>query len=262
MISASLLKRSFMDQTNAAAQDASYANPVEIHHFHRLPDILQRYLQSTGFDFSVRADAAKVCWEEVHMRFRPAASWKKVDCAQICFLNRPARFAYMKTYALSVFPLEALETYTSWKGRMTIKLMRRFTLSDLSGEEVDKSAMVTLLSEVMLIPHLALQPYITWQQLDEITLSGKMTVNGLSVSGRFYFTTNGDCIRFESDDRFFNDKGVLKQTPWQARAEGHVTEHGIRLPKQFSAAWVSRAGNYKYFKANLQAIRINEMTYS
>jgi hypothetical protein len=113
--------------------------------------------------------------------------------------------------------IEALDSYLESKGRMLIRLLKYFKLSDAKGPQMDRSELVTILAETMLIPSYALQKYIGWTIIDPLTIKGTINYKGTRASGLFYFNNDGDMLRFETLDRYYtDDKGRFQQVKWIA----------------------------------------------
>ena len=66
---------------------------------------------------------------------------------------------------------------------------------------MDKACLVTILSESLIIPNVALQDYIQWEELDETHAKATITYYGISASGIFTFDRNGAMVSFDTKDR-------------------------------------------------------------
>jgi hypothetical protein len=78
---------------------------------------------------------------------------------------------------------------------------KAFTLFDQKGPEMDKACLVTVLSESLYVPNIALQDYITWEAIDDTHAKAVITAFGLSAGGIFTFNEAGEALEFTTDDR-------------------------------------------------------------
>jgi hypothetical protein len=80
-------------------------------------------------------------------------------------------------------------------------LGRMIRVFDNHSRELALGGAVILLAESLLEPSIALQEYITWEPIDQLTAGATLHQGDITVSGIFRFTEAGEFIRFESGDR-------------------------------------------------------------
>ena len=253
------LKTAFLNEVNAAREASKFSIPSQMNSIKSLPKLLQGFLNSSGYDFSKKISLAKIQWEDTLLRFTQNSKWNKVTFYQINFLQEPVRLVYMKYSWLGLFPLEAIDSYTIGEGNMLVRLMSIFTIQDAKGVQMDLSELVTILAEVIFIPHYALRKYIIWEQVDEFRILATVTHNSLIARGIFHFNSFGECTLFETQDRYFTDKtkGYIKRK-WIAKVEQYKMNNGVKFPSRFSTAWVDESGEYQYFKGTVSDIKLYE----
>ena len=65
-----------------------------------------------------------------------------------------------------------------------------------------------------------------------------MSYYGISVSGIFTFTENGEMVSFTTNDRWETQTdGAAAQTPWSIICEDYVEKAGIRQPTHIKVVW-------------------------
>jgi hypothetical protein len=79
--------------------------------------------------------------------------------------------------------------------------VRRYLRTE-TGPEMDRSALLTILAEALLVPGYAIQPYITWTPMDDRSAAATIRHGAVEASGVFHFDEAGDVVRFESEDRY------------------------------------------------------------
>jgi len=223
-----------------------------------LPELVREYFRHCGYVGKEKMINAEIEWKNVYMRMSPGKKWLKVNYIQFNSVPEPTRFAYIKSRIFGLFPFEGRDKYQDGHGNMLIKLMKIIKVADAKGKEMDESALVTILAEALLIPAYALQDYITWTAIDSDTAKAVMKYSGSEVSGRFYFNDKGEFIRFETDDRYYSEKGKeYRKVKWSGVAANYIEKNGVKFPSDFRAIWHTEEGDFEYFKGTIADIKYN-----
>ncbi len=223
-----------------------------------LPKPVQRYFRYCGYIGKVKMINAKIEWGNIIFKRAPNSKWMRLNCHQYNSVSEPTRIVYLKNNILGVFPFEARDIYQNGKGNMLIKLLKLFTVADAKGIEMNKSALVTVLSETFIIPTYALQDYINWETVDNNNAKATLTYNGIKVSGTFNFNDEGEMISFYTDDRYCAGKdGTYKKIPWSVIVDNYYKKDGIRFPSEIKVIWHNENGDFEYFKGKILNIEYN-----
>jgi hypothetical protein len=223
-----------------------------------LPTPVQRYFRYCGIIGKPNIINARIEWKDVFLKMAPDKEWKKIKCYQFNSVPEPVRLAYMKSKIAGIVPFEGRDKYQNGQGNMLIKLLKILTVSDSKGKEMNESALVTVLAEALFIPSYALQPYIKWKQINEISAGATIENNGIKVSGIFYFNEIGENIKFETNDRNYAEKsGSFKKIKWTAMIGNYALLNGIRIPTSLKAIWHLPTGDYEYFKGRILNLIFN-----
>lgn len=223
-----------------------------------LPEPVQKYFQYCGYLGKEKMTNAKIEWKEACIKMGPDKKWMKLDCFQFNSVPEPVRIVYMKSNLLGLFPFEGRDKYQNGHGNMLIKFLKMIKIADAKGKEMDASALVTILSEALLIPTYALQDYIEWTEMDSNTAKAILRDNGTEVSGLFFFNDLGQLLRFETEDRYYSEKGKeYKKVKWSAVLSDYVEKNGIRFPTHAKAIWHFENGDFEYFKGTITNIKYN-----
>lgn len=224
---------------------------------------MQQFFHRCGYTGLEKIGCAHIEWNNAMLKLSPKASWSPMRCHQVNFLLEPVRLVYMKILMLGLFPLEALDLYKDAQGRMLVKLLKIIPVSNAAGIEMDTAELVTILAETIMIPHYALQKYITWEVIDTSSIKGIINYKGISASGIFHFNQDGDCTRFVTNDRYLTQKNdKYQKTRWTATVNDYTLNKGIRFPSKFSAVWHTANGDYEYFKGTIKSIVFNKTEIS
>jgi Family of unknown function (DUF6920) len=180
-----------------------------------------------------------------------------LDCYQFNAVRVPARIVYMKSLLAGIFPFEGRDKYQNGHGNMLIRLLKLFTIANARGEEMDISALVTVLSETFLTPTYALQPYLEWVPVDEYSAKAQVHHDGNTAGGQFYFNNAGEFIRFETDDRYKTVGNKYEKCKWVVTVGDYIERNGVRFPTNASAAWHDKDWMFEYFKGRIENIIYN-----
>ncbi|MEJ8801820.1 DUF6544 family protein [Pontibacter sp. H249] len=223
-------------------------------HLEVLPTLLQTYLRKAGFLNKPMASNFSLIWENTYLKLKPDKDWMHIDCSQFNAATQPTRIALMQSKMLGIIPFAGKDKYQHSEGNMLIRLAN-FTVSNTKGPEMNVSALVTFLSESVLLPAALLSSYISWQQVDTHTLEATITDAGISATGKFYFDENGMPEKFETEDRFYSTGGSHYQKyTWKAYYLDYKDFNGFYLPSTLKAAWQLPEGEYTYFTGNIKRI--------
>lgn len=142
-------------------------------------------------------------------------------------------------------------------GSMKGTLGKVIPLFNQKGESMDKSSLVTILAECFIIPDVALQNYISWEEIDDTHAKGTITYYGISASGIFTFNEKGEVLSFRTSDRTSVDMtGVSRNAEWSATYSDYISNNGIRQPRVLTSIWHYSEGDSVYFNENKSEVMI------
>jgi hypothetical protein len=224
-----------------------------------LPNSVKNYFRFAGFVGRPLPHNCSIEWEDVEFKMSPEKDWIPIKCFQFNSVKEPARFAYLSASKMGINMFVGRDKYQQGKGNMHIKLFGVFNLQNQWGRAMDESSLVTILSETLFVPGYALQPYITWEEIDPLTAKGTITYQGVSVSGYFHFLPSGEMTHFVSSDRNQIDaEGNETKVEWVAEVESYSNFDGLNIPGYVSATWKNPEGDYKYFKGKIKDLKFNQ----
>ena len=236
---------------------AQVSEPITEKDIAHLPEPVQKYFRVCGYIGKAKMLWTYLDWKNTGIRLGLAKKWINMECRQFNSVTEPSRIVYMKSNLFGIFPFEGRDKFQDGHGNMFIKLLKVFTVADAKGVEMDKSALVTVLAEALIVPTYALQKYITWQPVDEKTARASLSFDGCTVSGIFHFNNAGEFIRFETNDRFYSEKGNEYQNiKWSIKADNYIESGGVKFPSDLKAIWNFDDGDYEYFKGAITNIRL------
>ena len=214
-----------------------------------LPSPVQKYFKYTGLLGTPKMAYMKATFKNVDFIMSENKTIK-IDYTQFNFVERPERFAYIDS-SLYGIPFEGIDSYQNGVGSMKGTIAKTINLFDQRGESMDKACLVTILSESLIIPNVALQDYIQWEAIDDTHAKATISYYGISASGIFTFDKEGAMVSFDTEDRTATDtKGATRKAEWSAVVSNYQTVNGIKQPKVMQAIWHFPEGDSIYFNKN------------
>lgn len=220
----------------------------------QLPAVIRKYLATCGYVKDSAVAYCSVKWAYAELKPKPGGQWRSINCKQINFIEKPGRVAYMKAKLFGFIPLGALDTFIDKKGSMVIKLLGFITVSKTIGPKMDAAELVTILAEAIMIPQYFLQPFIQLTEISPKTIKATISNGSSYVSGTFYFNEYDEFLRFETNDRYFNNNGKLEKIKWTTYAWNYKTRNGITFPANYMAKWHLPAKDHIYFKGKVDEL--------
>ncbi len=220
-----------------------------------LPIALQRYFRYCGFLGTPKMYSMTANFHGVDF----VISEKKtiqIDYTQYNLVAKPERFAYISS-SLYGIPFEGYDAFENGIGSMKGILAKQITLFDQGGKDMDRACLVTILAECLLVPHVALQDYISWEEIDDTHAKASISYYGISAEGIFTFDPSGALVSFTSKDRVATDmKGNSRTVPWSATMRNYQEKDGILRPTLLQSFWHYPEGDCCYFNENQSPVEI------
>ncbi len=215
-----------------------------------LPTPVQKYFRYCGYIGTPKMSYMKASFKDVDFRMSSAKNKLVIDYTQYNFVTKPNRFAYIDS-SIHGIPFEGFDSYLNGVGSMKGVIAKLITLFHQKGESMDKACLVTFLSECLMVPNVALQDYIAWENVDDTHAKATITYYSISASGIFTFDQNGAMLSFKTGDRVATDAdGSTRVAEWSANCSNYQTVNGIKQPSLLQAIWHFPEGDFLYFNGD------------
>ena len=220
-----------------------------------LPEPVQRYFRDCGYLGSTKQLYGRVHWKEVRMRFSGKGRWQSLECSEFLAAPEPIRIVHFKTRAAGLLPLDAIDKYQGGQGNMLIRLANAITLQDVGGAEMDQAGLVTFLSECLLLPAIALQPYLRWSNVSGNCALATISYRGATASGWFHFNERGEYVLFETEGRWMALKGgKFKNAGWRVELSDYEVDGYVLHPGKVRVYWLQNGELEEYFTGKIKSI--------
>jgi len=214
-----------------------------------LPLSVQKYFMHCQFIGKPKMTYLKATFKDVDFSLGRGKPTIKIDYVQYNGVAKPQRLAYIDS-SLYGIPFEGLDSFLGGKGSMEGRIAKFIDLFDQRGEDMDRASLVTFLAEALFVPSAALEPYIHWEAMDDTHAKATIEAYGLSCSGIFTFSEEGEMQSFTTDDRMATGMdGKKEQVRWTAILADYRLQGDLLLPSTLQAVWNYPEGDLLYFDA-------------
>jgi hypothetical protein len=136
-------------------------------------------------------------------------------------------------------------------GEILVNLLGLRKLVSVSTPETAQSALGRYFGELLWFPIGFLDKDIQWEAVDDTTIKGVITKDGISFDGYFHFTENGLIDSFKGQR--YRDTTLENFT---GKAADYQLMDGLLIPKKMTAIWELEQGSLEYFKATISQYQI------
>ena len=191
-----------------------------------LPPPVQRYFRYSGVIGKRRVSSFSVVIE-ARIRNGSDSPWMDMVMRQYNRLDEPARIVYIESKKP---PMAGIDSYLGGKGRMHIKTMGFITVVDVRGPEMDSSALVTFLNDLVLCPVGYFSVPVAWTAIDDGHAGLSLSWAGIDVKATLTFAPDGRLLDWRSDDRYAEVKGRILKDRWSTPFGDSIELSGMRIP--------------------------------
>jgi len=192
---------------------------------------------------------------------RENSKYLKVTTEQFNHCHLPIRFYFIKTSLMGVIPMKGRDAFSNGHGHMFGRLAG-IRIFDEKSPEMDKSALVTYLNDMVLIPPGCLNPNIQWEPVYSLSARASVTYNNIHVSAMVYFNEKYELINFITDDRYKSTgKGKYARIKWSTPVTEYGEINGIKMCTAANAVWHNPEGDYVYARFKVKDLSYNIHKY-
>jgi len=217
-----------------------------------LPEPVQRWLNASGVAGKEMTHKAYLT-QEGDMCIKPGGKWMPAKAEQFFNIDNPSFIWTVKVQMMPGITMTGRDKLQDARGNMLIKLHGLFSVVDAKGEYIDQGSMLRYLAEICWFPSAALQPYISWKQVDANSAAATLSYNGKTVSAVFTFDAQGRLVTITAK-RYMTLNGKSTLEDWVIPCTEWQIIHGITIPVAGSATWKLKSGNYEYFRWRITGI--------
>ncbi|AIQ14992.1 DUF6544 family protein [Paenibacillus durus] len=190
------------------------------------------------------------------MRTKKGGPWMRAQAVQYFRADEPGFVWQADVQMAPLLHLSGLDNYQEGKGKMSIKLLSLFPVVNAKGPEMDVSTLLRYLAEMPWFPTAALNSYIKWEPINDTSARATMSYRGISASGVFAFSEQGDLISFTAK-RYKEVNGKYVLSDWGGVNKEFKEFNGIRIPSKSDIIWIEKTGNFNWYQCEITDIEYN-----
>ena len=144
-------------------------------------------------------------------------------------------------------------------GSLKVKLFRLIKVGEAKGNEIDQGENLRFLSEIIWFPSAFTNPYLVWDEIDDITSQATITYGNNKATAKFHFKSNGEIEKITAK-RFREIKGNYELNDWEISNLKYKEFNSIIIPYKANVIWKLDTGDLCYYKFKITDIINNEIT--
>ena len=223
----------------------------------KLPDPVKKWIIQSGIVGKPAIYLAKIT-QKAELRMKPdQKNWLPAEAVQYTVTDVPGFIWSVKVQMNPFLFFVGRDKFESGKGKMLIRLNALPAIVNEKGEKLDEGTAQRFLGEMVWLPSMALNPYISWEAVDNSTAMATINYQGTSGSGTFHFNDEGDFIRFTAM-RYMGNAADAKKYEWVLDVEEHQWFEGIKIPSKMTASWVLEDEIWTWLKLEIVGMQYNE----
>lgn len=197
--------------------------------------------------------------QEGRMRTAPQGKWMLFDAEQWFRTDKPAFLWYARVGAGSPVRLNGRDQLLNERGHMLIKLFGLVPVVDAKGPQIDQASLLRYLAEMIWFPAAALEPYLTWEAVDDRHAKATIKTGDLAVTGTFTFNDAGDVVAFEAL-RYYEQKGNTSLELWHIDIDqdSYHNFQGVRIPTKSAVSWKLKSGDFRWLELEITDLQFNQ----
>lgn len=217
------------------------------------PICVRNYLMKSGI---IDKPIIKKVWmkQTGFMKTTPDQSWMPFTSEQYFTMVRPGFVWLADVKAAPILHLKAIDKFRNGEGSMLIKLLSIFKIADAKGPEINQSAALRFMAEMMWIPSSFIQPYIKWEEIDSLSARAYFSYGKEVVSGIYYFNNEYDITEFKAL-RYMEKDGKVSLEEWAPKIVEYQVIDGIRIPTEIEVYWNLKTGPFLWLKMKVTDYR-------
>jgi hypothetical protein len=241
-----------------ALRSAGSAPPLDLRRTVDLPAPVRRYLDAA---LGTRTSAIRTASLRHAGSFRPSlhGAWLPIEGRQRFTADPPGFIWWGRVRAAPGIWIDARDRSVHGEGNMLVSAESTFTIANARGPELDQSALLRLLGELVWLPTAFLdERYVRWTAVDDRRAAATLSVGGYRVSGAFEFGTDGMPAVFRAERHRDIGGGRSVLTPFIGWTSDYRRVDGVLVPHRVVGAWIIEGQPFEYARFDARRIAIDD----
>jgi hypothetical protein len=137
---------------------------------------------------------------------------------------------------------------------MLIRALGLWPMVDASDDKIQQGSLLRFLGELVWFPSAALEPYLSWRELDAEHAEATIRAGGISTHGTFSIDASGRVTHFAAQ-RYFGSGPSAQLQAWEVPMHAWQRFQGIQVPSEGEVTW---RGDFAYYRFKIEAIEYDQ----
>lgn len=248
------INESIKIKETVSKQDIDLITENDLKH---LPPIIKDYLKYVGVIGKPKVYSYDVLFDG-DMKLDKTVEFAPITAQQKSYNPLSKRLFYI-TMKYKHLKIVGLHHFEDGIASMVIKILDIFKVVNVRGGNGNKAETVTIFNDMCLLaPPTLIDKRIKWEELDELSVKGTFTNEGISISAVLTFDEESRLINFISNDRYFLDnQGEMLNVPWSTPIYEYKEINGYNLISKGDAVWHFEDGGFTYLRLFVVDVKYN-----
>jgi hypothetical protein len=195
--------------------------------------------------------------QDAELRLDQNGEWLPIDAHHTASIRASGLVWRASASMAPLVSMKAYDAFVGGDGRLVVRLLGAFPVTDASGPEVSRGEAMRYLAELPWTPHAILaNSALSWRVIEERVVEVSTESAGGTASVRLTFDEAGDIVTAEADDRPRDDGGAMVPTRWRGTFSDYGLVGGVRLPRRAEVSWILEGGINAYFRAEIIGVEL------
>lgn len=221
-----------------------------------LPEIVQKWLQNSGI---IAKEKMVSIWlkQQGELKTKPRGKWMSFEAEQYFDVSNPSFVWSTEVNFMPMVKMIGRDKFVNGEGEMLIKMAGLIPVVDVSKtEKINQAAMLRYMAEMVWFPSAALNKYMTWESIDDISTKATFTINYKSVVGLFKFSSEGDFLSFEAQ-RYYGAEDDAPLETWYVQSKSFKEFDGFKIPNKCEVIWKLKEGDFNWLNFEITDLKYN-----
>lgn len=221
-----------------------------------LPGIVQKWLEFSGVSPLDEVVSVRLR-QQGRLKLKPEGKWWPFKAVQYFDVKNPAFIWITRVEPMPFLYLVGRDLLKNTRGEMLIKLYSVIpVVNEKDNFQVSSAALQRFLAELCWFPQAAIEYYIEWEEVDEVSARATLSSGDIEVSGLLKFSEKGELMSFETK-RFYGGKKNAEEYLWRIEMIETRNFSGINVPGRCKVSWELPEGRFTWLKLEVLDLEYN-----
>lgn len=227
------------------------SNTIEAVDLEGFPTVVKKWLTSVGVIGQERIQFIEFS-QRGEMKLDPnKEEWINAKAKQYVRINEPAFLWHVDLPMIPLVDTKGRDFFINGEASMQVYIGSLIPVVNIkNNEKTDESSLSRFLLELPLYPTAALEEYISWEGIDDLSARAILSYEGMTVEAVFYFNEKGMLEKIEAL-RYKENGEKAKRMPCIGEIKAYETFNGMKIPIKIDITWLLNGEEYTWYKLEI-----------